>query len=88
MVDHVVGPSVDSVVRLVAEYGQCDALMLDQVRQRVGNAAFNRLVSAWPAENENQNVDRQTFTRWLNHQTGENFRPLLRKWLDSAKTPR
>ena len=64
------------------------ALMLDQIRQRVGSAAFNRLVKAWPAEHENQNVDRQTFTRWLNHQTGENFRPLLRKWLDSAKTPR
>ncbi len=64
------------------------AMMLDEIRQRVGDAKFEKLVKAWPAEHENENVDRQTFEAWLNGKTGRNFGPLLRKWLDSAKTPR
>lgn len=64
------------------------ALMLDEVRQRVGDATFDELAKAWAADHENENVDRQVFESWLNDETGEDFGPLLHKWLDSAKTPR
>lgn len=64
------------------------ALMLDRIRQRIGDAAFARLAKAWPAEHENRNVDRETFTRWVNAETGRNFRPLIDDWLDSPRTPR
>lgn len=64
------------------------AMMLDGIRQQIGDAAFEELVKAWPAQHENQSVDRETFEVWLNNQTGDDFGPLMHKWLDSAATPR
>lgn len=64
------------------------AMMLDEIRQRVGDATFAELAKAWAADHENENVDRQTFESWLHDETGEDFGPLMHKWLDSAKTPR
>jgi aminopeptidase N len=64
------------------------AMMLDRIRQQVGDAAFEQLVKAWPAEHENQNVDRADFTRWVNAETGRNLTPLINLWLDSPTTPR
>jgi hypothetical protein len=63
------------------------AMMLDEIRQRVGDATFEELAKAWPAEHENQNVDRETFTRWVNDKTGLNLTPLINRWLDSPITP-
>ena len=64
------------------------ALMLDRIRMRIGDAAFARLVKAWPVEHENRNVDRETFTRWVNAKTGRDLTPLIDTWLDSPRTPR
>ncbi len=64
------------------------AMMLNDIRKRVGNRDFNRLVKQWPAEHSNSNVDRGTFANWLQSKTGEDFRPLLHRWLDSPRTPR
>jgi aminopeptidase N len=64
------------------------AMMLDRIRQRVGDETFEELVAAWPAEHENANVDRETFTTWINDKTGQNLTPLIDRWLDSPITPR
>ncbi|MEP6665397.1 MAG: M1 family metallopeptidase [Nocardioidaceae bacterium] len=64
------------------------AMMLDQIRQQVGDRPFEDLVRAWPAEHANENVDRTTFTRWINATTKHDFTPLIDNWLDSAHTPR
>ncbi|MBA2446338.1 MAG: M1 family peptidase [Nocardioidaceae bacterium] len=64
------------------------ALMLDRIRQRLGDATFEEIVKAWPAQHEGETVDREIFTRWLNAQTGIDFTRLIATWLDSERTPR
>ncbi len=64
------------------------AMMLEAIRLEVGDQMFDELVQAWPAEHENANVDRATFTRWINQKTGRNLTPLIDTWLDSPQTPR
>ncbi len=64
------------------------ALMLDRIRQRLGDARFEEIVKAWAAEHEGETVDRQIFTNWLNRETGMNFTRLISRWLDSERTPR
>ncbi|MBA2574426.1 MAG: M1 family metallopeptidase [Nocardioidaceae bacterium] len=64
------------------------ALMLDRIRQRLGDATFERIVKTWFAEHEGETVDRQVFTSWLNRETGVNFTRLIATWLDSERTPR
>lgn len=64
------------------------ALMLDEIRQRIGDSRFEDLVKAWPAEHANENVDRETFTAWVNAQAGRDLTALIDTWLDSRQTPR
>ncbi|MGI8613575.1 MAG: M1 family metallopeptidase [Nocardioidaceae bacterium] len=63
------------------------ALMLNEIRKRVGDATFEHLVTAWPAQHQNENVDRAEFTRWVNDFTGEDLTSLINLWLDSSHTP-
>ena len=63
------------------------AMMLDRIRQQIGDGTFARVMKAWPAEHENQSVDRTTFTRWISAETGHNLKPLIDLWLDSSITP-
>ena len=64
------------------------ALMLDEIRKQVGDETFGQLVKAWPAEHENEHVDRAEFTRWVNDYTGQDLTALIDRWLDSPRTPR
>jgi aminopeptidase N len=64
------------------------AMMLDAIRQHIGDAEFRRLVKAWPAQHKHSSVDREIFTRWLRSDTGRDLRSLLHRWLDSTRTPR
>ncbi len=63
------------------------AMMLDEIRQRVGDDAFGALLRGWAADHANENVDRQIFTDWVNRQTGRNLTALIATWLDSKRTP-
>lgn len=64
------------------------AMMLDAIRQRVGDADFVALTKAWVRDHDNGNVDRAEFVRWLSAFTGEDFTALVDSWLDSPSTPR
>jgi len=64
------------------------AMMLDEIRKRVGDATFQRLLSTWVSDHDNGHVDREIFTRYVNEETGRDFTPLIDRWLDSAQTPR
>lgn len=64
------------------------AMMLDRIRQRIGDSAFEDLVRAWAREFGGQHVDRATFTSWVNEQTGQDLTALIDLWLDSPRTPR
>jgi aminopeptidase N len=64
------------------------AMMLDRIRERVGDTAFERLARDWADEHAGEHVDRETFTRWISAETGEDLEPLIDRWLDSPRTPR
>ncbi len=64
------------------------ALMLDEIRQRVGDPTFERMVKTWPAQHENAHVDRADFTAWVNDESGQDLTALIDRWLDSPTTPR
>jgi aminopeptidase N len=63
------------------------AMMLDKIRQRIGDAEFAEFVKAWAADHAGQNVDRGDFTRWANQQTGIDLTSLINRWLDAPHTP-
>jgi aminopeptidase N len=63
------------------------AMMLDRIRRRIGNDDFTRLSKEWVSHHEYGNVDRREFIRWVNAETGQNFSPLINRWLDSPHTP-
>jgi aminopeptidase N len=66
----------------------CPALMLNEIRKRIGGAKFEAMMRAWPARHRYTNQDRQSFTSWINHFTGRDLTPLIDRWLDSPTTPR
>ena len=63
------------------------AMMLNAIRERVGDAEFETLARAWVTDHEYGNVDRAEFVHWLNAKTGQDFTPLVHRWLDSRRTP-
>ncbi|HYJ70202.1 MAG TPA: M1 family metallopeptidase [Nocardioidaceae bacterium] len=63
------------------------ALMLDQIRDTIGDEAFFDALKAWPAEHEFGNANREDYITWLSDRTGTDLRPLIEKWLNSPTTP-
>ena len=63
------------------------AMMLDKIRQAVGDKEFTALSAKWVSEHEYGNVNRAEFVSWLNAETGQNFTKLVNLWLDSPHTP-
>jgi len=64
------------------------ALMLNEIRERIGDPEFEQLVKTWVTDHDNEQVDREVFTQYVNQQTGRNFTALIDSWLDSPTTPR
>lgn len=64
------------------------ALMLDTIRQRIGDQTFEDLLVAWASDHEGQTVDRETFESWWSEESGRDLGPLIDKWLDSPRTPK
>jgi aminopeptidase N len=63
------------------------ALMLDEIRNTIGDDAFFDALKAWPAEHEFGNANRDDYIKWLSDRTGTDLRPLIEKWLNSPTTP-
>jgi aminopeptidase N len=66
----------------------CPALMLNEVRKRIGDTKFETMMKAWPAQHRLTNQDRRSFTRWINRFTGRDLTRLIDRWLDSPTTPK
>ncbi|MET7465166.1 M1 family metallopeptidase [Nonomuraea sp. NPDC005501] len=64
------------------------ALMLHEIRKRVGDERFFAMTRAWVQEHRNTSQDRASFTAWVNQHTGEDFTELIDTWLDSRASPR
>lgn len=63
------------------------ALMLHEIRTRLGDERFFATMRAWAQEHRDTTQDRASFTTWLNTNTGEDFTSLIAAWLDSPTTP-
>ncbi|HEX6684967.1 MAG TPA: M1 family metallopeptidase [Candidatus Limnocylindrales bacterium] len=65
----------------------CPALMLHQIRKKIGNEEFFGLAKGWAADNRNTAKDRAGFIGYVNQRTGTDFGDLINSWLDSPTTP-
>jgi aminopeptidase N len=63
------------------------ALMWDQLRRRIGDDEFWRLVRAWPRSQDNGNASYDDITAWWSRKTGENLRPMFDVWLLGQQSP-
>ncbi|HEY0950012.1 M1 family metallopeptidase [Nocardioides sp.] len=63
------------------------ALMWDDLRQRLGDEEFWRLVAAWPDVYADGNADYNKITTWWTEQTGEDLTGFFDAWLRGATTP-
>ena len=63
------------------------ALMWDTIRQRVGDARFWKLVAAWPRSHRFTSQDRTTIAAWWSRKSGQDLKPLFRRWLLASSEP-
>ncbi|HEY2947006.1 MAG TPA: M1 family metallopeptidase [Micromonosporaceae bacterium] len=63
------------------------ALMLHEIRHRLGDPAFFAMLHDWAQHHQHTNQDRASFTAWLNAYTGQDLTPIVNRWLDSPSTP-
>ncbi|MFC7495328.1 MULTISPECIES: M1 family metallopeptidase [unclassified Nocardioides] len=63
------------------------ALMWHELRGRIGDELFWRLVREWPAANDNGNADYDDITTWWSEQTGEDLSDFFDEWLLGEETP-
>ena len=63
------------------------ALMWDTIRQRLGDAAFWRLVAAWPRAHRFTSQSRDTLAAWWSQQSGQDLAPLFHRWLLAPGEP-
>jgi aminopeptidase N len=65
----------------------CTALMYDNLRERLGNRTFYRLVREWPQTRPNSNASKATFVNWVESETGRELSRFFDRWLLSPTWP-
>ncbi|WP_285661066.1 M1 family metallopeptidase [Actinorhabdospora filicis] len=65
----------------------CVALLLHEIRERVGEAPFAAMMRDWVQAQKNTHQDRASFTAWVNAHAGADLTALIDAWLDSPATP-
>jgi aminopeptidase N len=65
----------------------CAALMLFELRDRLGATTLADVLRAWPQEHLDANVNRQTYVDWFDARTGQDAGPFFHQWLMSSTTP-
>jgi aminopeptidase N len=64
------------------------AVMWDELRQRLGDDVFWRLVREWPAAHAGENADYEEITAWWSEQSGQDLQDFFNAWLLAPETPR
>ena len=64
------------------------AVMWDELRKKLGDELFWRLVRAWPTVHEDGNADYEDITSWWSEQSGEDLTDFFNAWLLGPETPR
>lgn len=65
----------------------CGALMLDELRTRLGATLFDAVWRGWPQGHRDASVGRADYIGWLNARTGQDLGPFITSWLTSPTTP-
>jgi aminopeptidase N len=65
----------------------CGALMLRELRAKVGPVTFDAALRRWVQRRHNTNADRGRYISWLDHFTGRSFGPWIRHWLTARTSP-
>jgi len=63
------------------------ALMWHELRERIGDDAFFRLMREWPAARDNRSTGRDDYWAWLEEETGEELTGFFDAWLLGDTTP-
>lgn len=63
------------------------AVMWHQIRNRLGDDEFFRLVKQWPASQDNRSAGYDDITAWWEEQSGEELTPVFRKHLLAKRQP-
>ena len=63
------------------------AVMLDRIRDEVGDEVFAEALRGWPQEHRNASVDRHDFITYFSQATGTDIGPFVEKWLTAPKMP-
>ena len=63
------------------------AVMWNELRKRIGDEEFWRLVREWPQSNENGNATYDDITGWWSEQTGEDLSGFFETWLLAEESP-
>ena len=63
------------------------ALMIDQLRKKIGAQAFADLWREWPQQHLDSNADRGDYIAWASARTGVDLEPFITEWLTSETTP-
>ncbi len=84
------GPPADYAPKSFGEgnvyYGP--ALMWDELRLKLGDEEFWRLVKAWPRAVAYGNADGEQWLAWWEEQTGQELTDFFNAWLYGATTPK
>jgi aminopeptidase N len=63
------------------------AVMWNELRKRLGDELFWRLVREWPSSHAYGNADYDDITSWWSEQSGEDLTDFFHTWLLSHDTP-
>ena len=63
------------------------AVMWNELREKLGDDVFWRLVREWPTVHENGNADYDDITSWWSEQSGEDLQEFFATWLLSPDSP-
>jgi aminopeptidase N len=63
------------------------AMMWHELRERIGDDEFTRVMRAWPTARDNTSTDRDDYWAWLEEETGEELTGFLDAWLLGDTTP-
>jgi len=64
----------------------CGALMLHELRDKIGAQTFDRSLRAWVQQHRNTTVDRSTYIHWLNRFTDRKLGRWINRWLTSRRS--
>ncbi len=65
----------------------CGALMLDRLRDQLGDPLFGAVWRGWPQQHRFASADRATYIAWLDARTGRDLGDFVTRWLTSPTTP-